>query len=62
MLNEHYHGVTDVAEAEPVTKEPTNTPDKEDDLNFDDLESTSKKDSDSTVDDNKVKELLDSLD
>jgi len=62
MLNEHYHGITEESVAEPAATASTNTPDEEDDLNFDDLEPTSKKDSDSTVDDNKVKELLDSLD
>ena len=57
MLNEHYHGVTD----EPET---TTAPAKEeeDDIPFDDIETSSKTDSESTVDDSKVKELLDSLD
>jgi len=62
MLNEHYHGVTEDAATENISKEPANTSNDDDDLNFDDLEPSSKKDSESTVDDSKVKELLDSLD
>ena len=57
MLNEHYHGITE-------TSDPVVAPAKEeeDDIPFDDIETSSKTDSESTVDDNKVKELLDSLD
>jgi hypothetical protein len=62
MLNEHYHGVTEEAVAETTPTHPTSTPPEEDDLNFDDLDSKSKTDSDSTpIDDDKVKELLDTL-
>ena len=62
MLNEHYHGVTEEAAAETTPKQPTSTPPEEDDLNFDDLDSKSKTDSDSPpIDDDKVKELLDTL-
>jgi hypothetical protein len=62
MLNEHYHGVTEEAAAETTPKQPTSTPPEEDDLPFDDLDSKSKIDSDSTpIDDDKVKELLDTL-
>jgi hypothetical protein len=61
MLNEHYHGVTEEA-AETTPKQPTSTPPEEDDLNLDDLDSKSKTASDSTpIDDDKVKELLDTL-
>tara|TARA_Y100000310_G_scaffold305372_1_gene345476 strand:- start:75 stop:929 length:855 start_codon:yes stop_codon:yes gene_type:complete len=62
MLNEHYHGITEDSVAETTQKPTTNTPDEEDDLPFDDLEPSSKKDSSAPVDDDKVKELLDSLD
>jgi len=62
MLNEHYHGVTEEAVAETTPKQPTSTPPEEDDLPFDDLDSKSKTDSDSPpISDDKVKELLDTL-
>ena len=64
MLNEHFHGETEESGAGDVPKESTTTSsdEEEDDLNFDDLETSDKKDSGPAVDDNKVKELLDSLD
>lgn len=64
MLNEHYHGETEESVTGDTTKESTtgSSDEEEDDLNFDDLETSDKKDSDPAVDDNKVKELLDSLD
>jgi len=63
MLTEHYHGVTEDSVTEPVQKQSTKPPaEEEDDIPFDDLESTSKGDSkSSTIDDDKVKELLDTL-
>jgi hypothetical protein len=61
MLNEHYHGTTDTTESSDP-QPPANTSVEEDDLNFDDLESTPKNDSKSSaIDDDKVKELLDTL-
>jgi hypothetical protein len=61
MLNEHYHGTTDTTESS-APQPPANTSVEEDDLNFDDLESTPKNDSKSSaIDDDKVKELLDTL-
>jgi len=60
MLNEHYHGV-DGAAPEPESPAPASTKaEEDDDINFDDIETTSK--SSEPVDDDKVKELLDSLD
>ena len=60
MLNEHYHGV-DGSAPEPESPAPVSTKaEEEDDLNFDDVETSSK--SSEPVDDDKVKELLDSLD
>ena len=60
MLNEHYHGV-DGSAPEPESPVPTSTKaEEDDDINFDDIETTSK--SSEPVDDDKVKELLDSLD
>ena len=60
MLNEHYHGV-DGSAPEPESPAPTSTKaEEDDDINFDDIETTSK--SSEPVDDDKVKELLDSLD
>ena len=60
MLNEHYHGV-DGSTPEPESTTPASTKaEEDDDLNFDDIETTSK--SSEPVDDDKVKELLDSLD
>jgi len=63
MLNEHYHGVTEDAAVETIPKQPTATSEEEDDdLNFDDLDSKSKTDSDEpAIDDDKVKQLLDTL-
>ena len=62
MLTEHYHGVTEDSVPEPVQKQSTKAPVEDDDLSFDDLEPTSKTDSESsTIDDDKVKELLDTL-
>jgi len=63
MLNEHYHGVTDNTEtSDPQPPANTATKEEEDDLNFDDLDSTSNKDSSATpIDDDKVKALLDTL-
>jgi len=63
MLTEHYHGVTEDSVTEPAQKQSPKPPsEEEDDLPFDDLESTSKGDSkSSTIDDDKVKELLDTL-
>jgi len=63
MLTEHFHGETDNPESsEPQPSTTTSTEEEEDDLNFDDLESTSKNDSSSsTIADDKVKELLDTL-
>ena len=63
MLTEHFHGETDNPESsEPQPSTNTSTKEEEDDLNFDDLESTSKTDSSSsTIADDKVKELLDTL-
>ena len=60
MLNEHYYGNSEDTNVESSTTEQNK--EEEDDLNFDDLEPSSNKDSESTVDDSKVKELLDSLD
>ena len=61
MLNEHYHGV-DGSAPEPVAPTATSTKAEEDDnINFDDIETPSKS-SDTAVDDDKVKKLLDSLD
>ena len=60
MLNEHYHGV-DGSAPEPESPAPTSTKaEEDDDINFDDIETTSK--SSEPVDDDKVKQLLDSLD
>jgi hypothetical protein len=60
MLNEHYHGV-DGSAPEPESPAPASTKaEEDDDLNFDDVETSSK--SSEPVDDDKVKELLDSLD
>lgn len=60
MLNEHYHGV-DGSAPEPESPAPASTKaEEDDDINFDDIETTSK--SSEPVDDDKVKELLDSLD
>ena len=60
MLNEHYRGV-DGSTPEPESTTPASTKaEEDDDLNFDDIETTSK--SSEPVDDDKVKELLDSLD
>jgi hypothetical protein len=56
MLTEHYHGVTEEPEAVAST-----TREEEDDIPFDDIQTSSKTDSHQTVDDSKVKELLDSL-
>jgi len=63
MLTEHYHGVTEDSVTEPVQNQSTkSSAEEEDDIPFDDLESTSKGDSKSTtIDDDKVKELLDTL-
>jgi len=63
MLTEHYHGVTEDSVTEPVQSQSTkSSAEEEDDIPFDDLESTSKGDSkSSTIDDDKVKELLDTL-
>jgi hypothetical protein len=63
MLTEHYHGVTEDSVTEPSQKQSPKPPsEEEDNLPFDDLESTSKGDSkSSTIDDDKVKELLDTL-
>ena len=63
MLNEHYHGVTDNTEtSDPQSPANTSTEKEEDDLNFDDLDSTSNKDSsEAPIDDDKVKALLDTL-
>ena len=63
MLTEHYHGVTEDLVTEPVQSQSTKSVvEEEDDIPFDDLESTSKDDSkSSTIDDDKVKELLDTL-
>ena len=63
MLKEHYYGKTD----EPAAPEETSTSVtvEDDDLNFDDLLDDSKakdSNSDSSIDDDKVKELLDTLD
>ena len=60
MLDEHYYGKSE--DTTSKTEPPVETKNEEDDLEFDDLETSSKKDSESTVDDDKVKELLDSLD
>ena len=61
MLNEHYHGV-DGSTPEPEAPEPASTKaEEDDDISFDDIETPSKS-SDTAVDDDKVKELLDSLD
>ena len=59
MLNEHYYGKTD----EPAAPEQTSSAavEDDDDLNFDDIE-TKSKGTDSSIDDDKVKELLDTLD
>jgi len=64
MLNEHFHGQTEESVTGDMTKESTtaSSDEEEDDLNFDDLDTSDKKDSETVVDDNKVKELLDSLD
>jgi len=60
MLNEHYHGV-DGSAPEPESPAPASTKaEEDDDLNFDDVETSSN--SSEPVDDDKVKELLDSLD
>ena len=63
MLTEHYHGVTEDSVTEPVQSQSTKvSTEEDDDIPFDDLESTSKGDSkSSTIDDDKVKELLDTL-
>ena len=63
MLTEHYHGLTEESVTEHAQKQSTKpTAEEDDDLPFDDLESTSKNDSkSSTIDDDKVKELLDTL-
>ena len=64
MLNEHYHGIEGGGNP-PIETPDTGTAsakvDEDDDISFDDIESTSKA-SDAPVDDTKVKELLDSLD
>ena len=61
MLNEHYHGYDDKA-PEPEAPATTSTKaEEDDDINFDDIETPSKS-SETAVDDDKVKELLDSLD
>ena len=60
MLNEHYHGVDGSAPELPSTEKTSTKAEEEDDLNFDDVETSSK--SSEPVDDDKVKELLDSLD
>ena len=64
MLNEHYHGIEGgaaPAEAPASSTASTKVEDDDDEISFDDIESTSKT-SDAPVDDSKVKELLDSLD
>ena len=63
MLNEHYHGVTEDSGEGDLPKQSTSTSvEEDDDLNFDDLDTTSNNDSkSSTIDDDKVKELLDTL-
>ena len=61
MLNEHYHGI-DGSAPEPETPTPATTKvEEDDDISFDDID-TSVKSSETAVDDDKVKELLDSLD
>lgn len=61
MLNEHYHGV-DGSAPEPEAPTPATTKvEEDDDISFDDID-TSVKSSETAVDDDKVKELLDSLD
>jgi hypothetical protein len=64
MLNEHYHGITEDSTADSTAPESSSssTDEEEDDLNFDDIETSNKDTTESTVDDSKVKELLDSLD
>jgi hypothetical protein len=58
MLNEHYHGIDgSTPDPEPVATKAED----DDDISFDDIE-TSSKSSEPAVDDDKVKELLDSLD
>ena len=62
MLNEHYYGKTDEPEAPVASQQTSNTAvEEDDDLNFDDLE-TKSNDTESSIDDDKVKELLDTLD
>ena len=64
MLNEHYHGI-EGGGTPPIETPDTGTAsakvDEDDDISFDDIESTSKT-STEPVDDTKVKESLDSLD
>jgi len=65
MLNEHYHGVTEDPGQETATVPSTiSSDDDDDDLNFDDLDATPSKDDSKSpaIDDDKVKELLDTLD
>ena len=60
MLNEHYYGKDDTAAPEPVgTTTAAVDDDDDDDLDFGDVGTSSK---DESVDSDKVKELLDTLD
>ena len=61
MLNEHYHGYDDKAPEPEAPATASTKAEEDDDINFDDIETPSKS-SDTAVDDDKVKELLDSLD
>jgi hypothetical protein len=63
MLNEHYYGenAVDASAVTPPAPAPAPKADDDDEISFDDIE-TSPKSTDTTVDDTKVKELLDSLD
>ena len=59
MLNEHYFGKDNVPQ-EPAAPTPSTKVEEDDDLDFGDIEPT--KSEDGAVDDDKVKELLDTLD
>ena len=61
MLNEHYHGYDDKAPEPEAPATVSTKAEEDDDINFDDIETPSKS-SETAVDDDKVKELLDSLD
>ena len=61
MLNEHYHGYDDKAPEPEAPATASTKAEEDDDINFDDIETPSKS-SETAVDDDKVKELLDSLD